>query len=169
MSIIDALEVLSDHQTIDGTMYSQRLKYVGPPNDWGMGGMPRVCTVISHGAFDIGATLELQLLGATKEDFSDAFVIQTTGSITGTDIQAGSKWDLYVNPTGKKYSFVCVKYIVVDVGDSATVDDEADDLCPTKPLLKEPEPEDNTFSAFFQLATDSQLTYPYANEDYQTA
>ena len=34
MSIIDALEVLSDHQTIDGTMYSQRLTALQTTGVW---------------------------------------------------------------------------------------------------------------------------------------
>lgn len=169
MSIIDALDVLSDHQTIDGTMYSQRLKYVGAPNDWGHGGMQRYATIISHGDFDLGTTLEIQLLGATKPDFSDAISIASTGTIKAADIHAGSKWDIPVVPKGQKYSYVCVKYLVPDVGDSSDTMEDADDLCPTKPVLGAPDPENNTFSAFFQFSIDSQLTYPYANSDFVTA
>lgn len=170
MSVIDALEVFSDYQVIDGTMYSQRAKYVGAPNDWGHGGQQRYVTIISHGAFTLGATLEIQLIGYTdKENLTDAFVICTTGAITGTDIVEGSKWDIPVHPVGKKYSYICLKYIVPDVGESSDPMDEASDLCPTKPVLGAEDPKENCFSAFTQFSIDSQLTYPYANADYTTA
>lgn len=169
MSVIDALEVLSDYQEVKGTEYSKYGKHVGAPNDWGLGGMPRFITVISHGDFTLGASLEIQLIGYTdNKNMSDAFVICTTGSIQQADIHEGSKWDLVPHRVGKKYSHFCLKYVVPDVGENPDPDDTLE-LCPTKPVLNDEGPKENTFSAFTQFATDSQMEYPYANQDYTTA
>lgn len=171
MARIDQLDVLSDHQTIEGTTFSDRAKIVGVnSSDWGHGGLPRYVAICCEGAFTLGATLEIKLLGYTEPDLTDAFVINTTGPVKQADIEQGKGWYLLVQPTGRKYKYICLKYIVADVGDDADdTHEEGESMCPTLPMLGIPEPKDNTFTSFITLAIDSQITYPYANPDFITA
>lgn len=161
MAFIDALDVLSDRQTIDGTSYSTKMKQIGnAPCDWGHGGLPRYIAIISHGNYTLGDTLEIQLQGCTKEDLSDPIIINTTGAIKAADIVEGWGTYLDVPAIGKKYKYIFLKYISPQ-GDSNLTHD--DTLCPTLPVLGLPDAQEDTFTAFVTLAISSHLTYPYAN------
>lgn len=161
MAFIDALDVLSDRQTIDGTSYSTKMKQIGnAPCDWGHGGLPRYIAIISHGNYTLGDTLEIQLQGCIEEDLSDAIVINTTGAIKAADIVEGWGTYLDVPAIGKKYKYIFLKYISPQ-GDSNLTHDDA--LCPTLPVLGLPDAQEDTFTAFVTLAISSHLTYPYAN------
>ena len=167
MAFIDALDILSDKQTIDGTVYSTKMKPIGnAPCDWGHGGEPRWIAVVSHGNYTLGATLEIQVQGCTKEDLTDAFVINTTGAIPAADIVEG--WNTYISipSVGKKYKYIFLKYISALGTDSKVTHDPT--TCPTDPVLGEIEAVDDTFTAFITLSISSHLTYPYANMDKTT-
>lgn len=167
MARIDSLDVLSDRQTIEGTEYSTKMKQVDQSgNDWGHGGLPRWIAIIAHGPYDLGATLEIQLQGCTKEDLSDATTIATTGALAAADVVEGWGTYLAVPAILKKYKYIFLKYIS-DAGDSSATHE--DTLCPTLPVLGIPDAEPNTFTAFITLAISSHLTYPYANMDKETA
>lgn len=162
MAFIDALDVLSDRQTIDGTTYSTKMKQVGnAPCDWGHGGLRRWIAILAHGNYTLGATLEIQLQGCTKEDLTDAVIINTTGPIQAADIVEGWGTYLDVPAIGKKYKYIFLKYISALGTDSNVTHDDA--LCPTLPVLGFPEAQEDTFTAFVTLAISSHLTYPYAN------
>lgn len=162
MAFIDELDVLSDKQTIDGTSYSTKMKQIGQaPCDWGHGGVPRWIAVVSHGNYTLGATLEIQLQGCTKDDLTDAIVINTTGPIKKADIVEG--WGTYIDvpAIGKKYKYIFLKYIDAN-GTESNVTHE-DEFCPTEPVLGFPDAQENTFTAYVTLSISSHLTYPYAN------
>ena len=167
MARIDSLTILSDKQTIAGTEYSTKMIDVRAANDFGHGGLPQYVAIIAHGNYDLGATLEIQLQGCTEDDLSDAFIINTTGPLKAADLV--EKWCTYlaIPPVGKKYKYMFLKYIS-DAGDSSSTHE--DELCPTEPVLEVPDSQPNTFTAFLTLSIDSHmLTYPYANQDKETA
>lgn len=167
MAFIDALDILSDKQTIDGTVYSTKMKQISQaPCDWGHGGIPRWIAIVSHGNYTLGDTLEIQLQGCTKEDLSDAIVINTTGAIKAADIVEGWNTYLDVPAIGKKYQYIFLKYISSAGNDSNVTHDPT--TCPTDPVLGEIDAIDDTFTAFVTLSISSHLTYPYANMEKTT-
>lgn len=170
MAKIDSLDILSDRQTIDGTVYSDKAKIIGlAPNDWGEGGMQRYVTVLAHGVYNLGASLIINLIGYTEEDMSDQKVICTSGPILAADIIEGWRTNLAVHTSNFKYKYVCLQYIAEGCPDSAADHKDAEALCPTSPVLEVPDPLENTFSAWLTVGIDSFMEYPYVNQDNITA
>ena len=167
MAVIDRLDKLSDKQVIDKIEYSVHFKDLLAPCDWGEG-LPKYVMLLSHGAFTTGTTLEVQLVGANKTDFSDAFVINTTGAISQNDIVHGFSRGIAITPIGKKYRYFALKFLPAN-GTEDSAGDKPESTCPTDPMLKPQEAIENAFTAFITFNSITGLTYPMVNADKQTA
>lgn len=168
--LIDRLDMLSDRQTIDGTVYSTFAKDLESDTDWGQGGAPRYVQVILHGAFDLGATLDVQLLGSTKPDFSDAFTILDSQPIKKEDLSASRSIAMLIPPIDKKYRYITLKYIVESGSESSADHQDEADLCPSTPDLNVGKDDaNNTFTAFITNTITSKCRYPYVNQTMITA
>lgn len=165
--IVDSLDILSDKQVIDKIEYSDHFKDLVAPCDWGEG-QTKYVMVLSHGAFTTGTTLEIQLVGANKADFSDAFMINSTGAISQDAIVHGFSRCIAITPIGKKYRYFALKFLPAS-GTEDSAGDKPESTCPTEPMLKPQEAIDNAFSAFIMFNSITGLTYPMVNADKETA
>lgn len=166
MAIIDSLDIMSDQQTITGTSYSQRAKYVGAPCDWGQSGIQKFIQVTAYGNATLGTGISFAVLGYNKPDVSDAFVITQTEQFPNAEVTEGFTKFLPIPPVGKKYSYVCVKYVVTGGAEDSEAHEE--NLCPSEPVLNEREQQNDTYSAFITFTADTGLSYPFANMDKAT-
>lgn len=166
MAIVDYFDILSDRQVIDGTCYSNQAKDLQAASDWGSSAIMRFVKVIVEGTHS--KALTIQLMGANKPDFTDAFVIAQTVQIPAADLVRGKVFYLPVSSLGKKYRYFCLKYLPAGGSDSATENPEGGNYCPPSPVLSEQEEVENGISAFFSLIDDYHVEYPYVNQDKYT-
>lgn len=163
MAYMDALDLLSEKQVITGTSYSTRAKHCGAPSDWGNSGIPRYVQINALGPLTVGTAIQFHLVGFNKEDLTDAMVLHSTDTYQAADITAKFKTFLPISITGKKYSYICVKYVVT--GGTEDEEDHEETLCPPDEVNSYPEEIENGFTAFVTAVADTGLQYPYANPD----
>lgn len=167
--IIDRLDMFGDRQVIDGTVYAPQAKDLEASTDWGMGGAQRYVVVIAHGPFTLGTSLDIQLMGANKPDFSDAVTVVSSGPILAADLSAQRVVSMFIPPINKKYRYIALKY-VVDGGTESSYNPADDDLCPTSPELNvDKEDVENCLTAIITNTINSTPRYPYANQTMITA
>lgn len=166
MAIVDHFDILSDKQVIDGNCYSDQAKDFGAEMDIGQTAVPQYIKLIADGTHT--SALTVQLIGANKADFTDAFVVATTVQIPSADLVAGWHTYLPVPAIGKKYRYLCLKYIPTGGSDSETEKPEDGNYCPPTPVLGEATEVPNGITAFFTTVNDFHTEYPYANADKAT-
>lgn len=163
MSLIDHLDVLSDHQTIPGKSYSQYSRMMTAPTDWGANGMKRHIKIVAHGANTLGA-ITFKLLGYNQPDMTDAIIIDQTKSYEQADVKKGSVFWLDIQQTGERFKYIALLYDVVGGVEDT---DARDDLqyCPIEPMLNNPEEKENTYSAYIVLDRTDNVPFEVNNQD----
>lgn len=165
MARIDGLSVFSDRQVVDKITYSQKAMTLTSEIDFGAAPINHYIAVLVEGTFSLGMTIDL--MGATKEDFSDAEVITSTRPLAASELVAGFRTYIQVPPINKKYKYICLKYRPEGKSDENDTAFE-DTMCPTDPVLNPPTVEANSISAFYTPTADFDTVYPYANADKDT-
>lgn len=157
---IDALNLLSHKQTLTGSCYSRNCYDFLQQIDPAITTYPIYVNVVSHGTFDVNTTLEVQLVIATKPDFSDAKVVATSGEIQQADIVRGSHWSLQLSVQNTRYRYLAVKYVAGAETDADQATPDEPSYCPADPVLDKNEIK-NTFTAV--ISTDNLSRIDYAD------
>lgn len=163
--MIDFQTIFSDQQVISATTLSDRAVDLQSLADYGIGRELFVnCVTQGTHAND----LRIQILGSDTRAFSSVDVIGDSGVITATELNATKKFCIHVNPTGKKYRYICLRYIpTIEGSASETISDgTAGSATVSAPPKVGDQITDvaNSIRAYVGFVADFDVQYPYANQ-----
>ena len=168
MAIVDFQTIFSDEQVVLGTTLSERSIDLQASADYAIG-RNIYAHVLTQG--DMSHDLRVQILGCNSTDFADVEVVGDSGVIPQADLTFGS--DLYVQlvATGKKYRYVCLRYIPTNDGTAVTDSTAGTPPTTMPPVAKVGSTETaiaNALRAQIEFVPAMDINYPYANEDKAT-
>lgn len=162
--MIDYQTIFSDKQVIEGTTLSNRMVDLQSLADYAIG-RDLYAQIVAQGTH--AHDLRVQILGSDSESFADAVVIGDSGVVPVADINEKKLFFVRFNPTGKKYRYVCLRFIPtlegVESAESAIVIG-SDEVPPVPEVGVEPTDLANAVKAFIAFVPAIDVVYPVARE-----
>lgn len=163
---IDKLDYLSQNQVVTKTTFSQFKKDIGYACNWGQTAeIPRWLWVNILGTHT--NKLTVQLLGAQKEDLTDAKVISQSRQYEVAELKKGKAFFLAIPPTEFTYRYVVAKYIVDGTEDTtgSPTNEIGVDPCPPLEVGTHPAELANGVNAVFVCVNNTNEIVHTVNED----
>lgn len=164
--MIDYQTIFCDKQVIEGTTLSNRAVDLQSLADYAIG-RDLYAQVLAQG--EHAKDLRVQVLGSQTDTFADSVVIGDSGVIPVEDINEKKQFFVRFNPTGKKYRYVCLRFIPTVNGHESAMESGVvigvDEIPPVQEVGTEPTDLANAVKAMIAFVPNIDVVYPFARQD----